>query len=468
MQATKRAGGGLALCLRTGLLVFILTALAGASCPQTSSPAIQEQQAEPSQAQGESSSRKSHHIRVPVEDEQQQAPELKQAEASIDRKDYVTAESLLQKCAARQPANYVVWFDLGFVENALGNTNDSITAYRKSVAAKPDVFEANLNLGLQLAKIKDPQAEQYLRTATQLAPAGDVAQGRYRAWLALARTVEQSKPEEALAAYQQAIDLLPNEAEPHLCRGQLFERQNRFSDAEAEYQQALKLDPHSSDAMTGLADVYMRGRRFPQAEEFLRRLSLEQPASPAVHIQLGRVLAAQGKTDAGIEELQTGTKLDPHDEDALRELAQMYAAAGKNDLAEAEYRKLIAAHPTDAELHRILGETLLKEKRFPEAQQEFATAIKLKPDIGEAYGGLAFAAGENKDFALALRALDARAKFLPEIPVTYFMRASAYDHLHDFKKAAANYHLFLNTAQGKYPDEEWQAEHRLIAIEPRK
>ncbi len=49
-------------------------------------------------------------------------------------------------------ASYVGWFDLGFVENALGNVDASIAAYRKSVAAKPDVFESNLNLGLQLAK----------------------------------------------------------------------------------------------------------------------------------------------------------------------------------------------------------------------------------------------------------------------------------------------------------------------------
>ena len=59
-------------------------------------------------------------------------------------------------------------------------------------------------------------------------------------------------------------------------------------------------------------------------------------------------------------------------------------------------------------------------------------------------------------------------KFLPENPFTYFLRASAYDHLKDLKRAAANYHLFLNTANGKYPEQEWQAKHRLIAIEPKK
>ena len=68
-----------------------------------------------------------------------------------------------------------------------------------------------------------------------------------------------------------------------------------------------------------------------------------------------------------------------------------------------------------------------------------------------------------------VHALDIRAKLLlPETPMTYFLRASAYDHLRDFKNAAANFHLFLNIANGKYPNQEWQAKHRLIAIEPKK
>jgi predicted Zn-dependent protease len=185
-------------------------------------------------------------------------------------------------------------------------------------------------------------------------------------------------------------------------------------------------------------------------------------------MQLGRVLAAEGKTDAAIAELQAGIKLSPGDDAVMRDLAELYTTAGKNALAEAAYRTLLVAHPNEAELHRRLGQALLRQKKFPEAEPEFIRALKLQPDLGVAYGDLAFVAGENKEYPLVIRALDARAKLLPEIPVTYFMRASAYDHLQDFKNAAANYHLFLNTANGQYPDQEWQAQHRLIAIEPKK
>lgn len=420
------------------------------------------------QATGESSSKRSgHHIRVPVEDDNAEPAELKEADEAIDRNDYPNAATILHKFVEREPANYVAWFDLGFVENALGNIAGSIAAYRKSVEAKPDVFESNLNLGLQLAKTGEPDAEKFLRQATRLTPTSHVVEGQYRSWMALAQLLEKTQPEQALDAYRSAAEIQPSQIGPHLSRGEIFEHENKFSDAEIEYKRALALDPHSSDAVTALANLYLRGRRFPDAEEYLRQLIAQQPDSAAAHIQLGRILAAEGKDDDAIGEMQTGLKLTPGDDAAQRDLADLYSTAGQNQLAETSYRRLLTSHPNEAELHRRLGETLLALKKFPDAQQEFTSAIKLKPDFGQAYSGLAFAAGENKDYALALRALDARAKLLPEVPVTYFLRASAYDHLRDYKRAAANYHLFLNSAQGKYPDQEWQAKHRLIAIEPK-
>jgi len=405
---------------------------------------------------------------VEDDDSPTQPAELTKAEAAIDKRDYAAAEPLLRQLLDREPASYVAWFDLGFVQNALGKLDESIAAYRKSVAAKPDVFESNLNLGLQLAKTGQPDAEQFLRAATHLKPTGHAAEGQYRAWLSLAETIEKSKPEEALAAYQHAAALRPKEAEPHLSAGQLFERENKYALAEQEYKLALALDPRSTDAVMGLANIYMRGRRFPEAEEYLRKLLAANADSAPVHIQLARVLAAEGNTKAAIPEMEAGVKLAPGDESALRELGNLYGSAGKNDLAEGIRRKLLAAHPNEAELHRELGQDLLRQSKFPEAQKEFAAAVKLKPDFGQAYGDLAFAAGENKDYPVVIRALDARLKLLPEIPITYFMRASAYDHLRDFKNAAANYRLFLKTANGQYPDQEWQAKHRLIAIEPKK
>jgi tetratricopeptide (TPR) repeat protein len=417
---------------------------------------------------GSNSHQTVHHVQVPDEDSPTQPAELTQAESAIEKKNYAAAEPLLRKLVGRDPSNFEGWFDLGFVENAMGKVEESIAAYRQSVAAKPEVFESNLNLGLQLAKTGQPDAEKFLRAATQLTPTSHVAEGQYRAWLALGDTLKSLRPDEALAAYREAASLQPKEAEPHLEVGLLLEQENKPADAEQEYKRAMVLDAASSEAAVALANLYMHGRRFPEAEGALRKLAAERPASAVVEIQLGRVLAAEGKYDEAIAAMLGGMKLAPGDETAQQDLADLYTAAEKNDLAESAYRGLLQAHPNNAELHRRLGQALLRQKKFPAAQQEFLLAVKLKPDLGEAYGDLAFAGGENADYQLVLRALDTRARYLPEIPITYFLRASAYDHLHDWKTAAVNYHLFLNSAQGLYPDYEWKAKHRLIAIEPKK
>jgi len=465
--ATKAAAGLL-------LAVAVACVMDGAQAVNPDPPASSSSQTQADQIKSptdESSSSKPHHkIRV-VDEDTQPRPELTNAEDFIQKQNYAAAEPLLKKVVESEPSNYEAWFDLGFVENGLGKVDDSIAAYRKSVAAKADVFESNLNLGLELAKTGQPGAEQFLRSATQLKPTSHANEGKARAWLSLGHVLEKSKPEEALVAYQQAETLQPKDPEPHLAVGRLLEEQQKFADAEDEYKQALALAPSSdatADALTGLANISMRGRRFPEAEAYLRKLVAVRSDDAAAHVQLGRVLAAESKNDAAVLEFETGAKLAPADSSVQRDLAEVYSALGKNDLAEGVYRELIASSPNDAELHRDLGHSLVLERKFPEAQKEFVSAVKLKPDFGEAYGDLAFAAGENKDYLLAIKALDTRAKFLPEIPITYFLRASAYDHLKDFKPAAANYHLFLNSANGKYPDQEWQAKHRLVAIEPKK
>ena len=407
-------------------------------------------------------------VRRPKVAEEDSSTLLTQAETAIEKKDYASAEPLLKKVIARDPTNYLAWFDLGFVYSASGKTDDSIVAYRKSVSAKPDVFESNLNLGVMLAKAGQPDAEQFLRTATKLKPSAHVEEGQARAWLSLAKVLEKAKPDEAIEAYHQASALQPKDPEPHLSAGLLLEKQDRVADAEQEYKQVLALDPSSADALAGLANIYMRGQRYSEADDVLRKLLAVRPNDAGAHMQLGRILAIAGHNEDAIAELETALKLAPDDADVRRDLAEVYVSGDKFDQAEVQYRVLVTANPKDAELRARLGKALMKQRKFPEAQQELLVAVQLKSDFGDAYDNLALAANENKNYELAIKALEERGKFIPENPGSYFLRATTYDHLRDYKRAAENYHKFLEVAEGKFPDQEWQARHRLIAIEPKK
>jgi hypothetical protein len=63
-----------------------------------------------------------------------------------------------------------------------------------------------------------------------------------------------------------------------------------------------------------------------------------------------------------------------------------------------------------------------------------------------------------------LNALSMRSKYLSETPATYFLWATSYDSLHLSKQAQDYYRKFLTAADGKFPDQEWQAKHRLVAL----
>ena len=399
-----------------------------------------------------------------VEDTDPTAAKLTQAEDAIAKQDYAAAEPLLKQVVADRPADYAAWYDLGFLYHAQGRDEESIEAYKKSVQAKPTVFESNLNLGLELASADKPEAEQYLRAATKLTPTSHPVDGRKQAWIALGHFLQHSNPEEAVNAFRQAAVVAPKDPEPHLLAGSTLE-QLKSPEAEQEYQLALSMNPNSTDAITALTNFYMAQHRFPDAENLLRKLVILHPNDPAAHIQLGRMLAISGKNDDAIAEMQSGLKLDPSDTKAQRDLADVYAGARKFAEAAQIYTALLEHSPNDAGLHHMLGRALLQQKKFTEAQSELTKAIQLKPDLGDAYGDLALAANNNKDYPLTLKALDLRAKYLPENPLTYFLRATAYDHLRDVKSATKYYHEFLNISGGKFPEQEWQAKHRLIAIE---
>ena len=405
------------------------------------------------------------HHRV-EEPDTSNSPEVDQAEAAMQKQDFATAESLLKKAVTDHPEDFLAWFDLGYVYNATNRLSDAITAYRKSVAAKSDVFESNLNLGILLARQGSyAEAATFLKAATQLKPTAHPEDGLFRAWQSLGIVLQQSDPGQALDAFAQAAKLDPNNPEPHMSAGMILEKQSRLDAAAAEYEAAAKLDPKPIEPLVALSVVYTKQQKYSQAEAVLRKLLAAEPENQTVRVQLGRILAAEGKNDEAAQLLASSVKAsgDPH---AELELGTLYVRAGRYPDAEQMFRSSLQKLPEDPEVHYALGSALMQQKKYPEAQEELLTAVKLKPDLAEAYGNLALVASENKNYQLSIRALDARAKFLPESPATYFLRATSFDNLKNVPQAIENYKRFLQADAGAKPDLEWQARHRLIAIDP--
>jgi len=409
-----------------------------------------------------------HHRVVETVPDDASPPEVEQAETAMQHNDFTSAESLLQKAVATKPGDYRAWFDLGYVYNATNRIPEATEAYRKAVAAKPDVFESNLNLGMLLARQgANAEAATYLKAATQLKPTSQSDEALARAWQALGRVEERIDPQRALAAYAEAAKLNPKSPEPHLAAAVVLETQNKFEAAAREFEIASELDPKSQPALSGLANVYIQEKRYPEAEAALRKVLAADPGNSIARVQLGRVLAEEGKNDEAAQELQKGLQASPNDGRAALELGTLYVKADKYTEAEQQFRIAVQNMPKDAEAHYALGSLLMHVRKYPESQQELLIAVQLKPDLAEAYGNLAVVAAENRNYQLTIKALDYRAKFLPEGPASYFLRATTYDNLKSVPQAVEYYQRFLAADAGKLPDQEWQARHRLIALDPK-
>ncbi len=120
--------------------------------------------------------------------------------------------------------------------------------------------------------------------------------------------------------------------------------------------------------------------------------------------------------------------------------------------------------PDDEEILAAQGENLIRERLYLQAQKVLERAVKLKPDDGDAWSGLAFAASENKQYSSSTARSFHESKIFAETPATYFLWATSYDNLHLSKQAQEYYRKFLAAADGKFPDQEWQAKHRLVAL----
>jgi tetratricopeptide (TPR) repeat protein len=389
-----------------------------------------------------------------------------QAEAAIEKQDFATAEKLLLPVVAANPKDATAWYDLGYVYKATQRRELAVDAYRKSVVAKPSVYEPNLNLALLLAQKNEfDEAAKHMGAALKLMPSSASGETKSKNWIALGEMKQSLDTQGAIAAFRQAAIFAPKNPEPHLLIAKTLRSSKDISGAEAEYRQALALDPQSKEALAGLADISHGsndGTEIVRLREYLQ----STPNDAYAHRRLGQLLLKSGDVDGAMAEFNEGLKSAPEDKALLHEVAAAYATQKRFDLAEPQYAELVRIAPENAQYQYQYGSVLLQLHKFPEAQEHLLQALKLDGKLLDAYGELAIAASENKQYPLTINVLDARGKLTTETPATLFLRATAYDNLKAFSQAAENYHKFLEASKGQFPDNEWKARHRLIAIEP--
>ena len=207
------------------------------------------------------------------------AAHLKQNERSLDA---------FRHAATLAPGTEENWLNLTRESMELSRYSDAISAVQDGLAANPKSYALHLRLGAaQLAAGHYAEAEKVFR---DLVSAGDPLPTGYvglaQVLLRTGRAEEASaeltlaqqklgpnflidyfrglafdrmgKPGEAIAAFQDALKLDPNNAEAHLSLGKTEMSLGRLDGAISELQEALRLSPNNEQARRLLSKAYTR------------------------------------------------------------------------------------------------------------------------------------------------------------------------------------------------------------------
>jgi tetratricopeptide (TPR) repeat protein len=369
------------------------------------------------------------------------------------------AAAILEKLVAADPQDYRVRFNLAFAYSQLQRDPEAVEHYRKVVEQQPDLTAARLNLGMLLLRQKRPaEAVPHLAAAAAQRPE-DFRSQFY--WAEALLGSGQAEP--AAAAYRKALGRDPQSAAAALGLGRALARSGTIDLAREQYLQAAQLDPDYSDALLEFGDLLEQRQEPGQALGLYLEYLKMKPEAVEVRERTGVLLLQQQRYTEAMEHLETAVKENPTPANQAA-LAQGYAMTKQTAKALPLLRAAAEAEPGDADLRFRLGTALLETGESEAASREFLAVVQKQPENAAAWNGLGFALYKLENFPGALQAMDRAAQLGTEPPGNHFLRAIILDKFQQYPAALESYQRFLETASGKYPDDEFKARQRVRII----
>ena len=405
---------------------------------------------------------------------------LQAADEALAARDYPRAVKLLRPLAEAEPKNAKLLYDLGSAQDALDQTSAAETSYRASIEDEAAYLEPRVALGLMLARAgRLDDARTALLGAVAISNTEKLADAdkpvRARALRALARIDSRTRPVDARTELLAALAISPEMPEDTLLAAELAEHAGNGSDAaEVAYRRALAEAPNDPAATAGLAHLLAKEKGYDEAEKLLTAALAAHPNDAPMTIELASVYTAEDKSTEALPLIERLHAADPGEASVTRLLAELYVDDKQYAPAEPLLAGLCAQHPQEGEIVDLRAQALLHLKRSAEAERiltrvvEEPSYFKSTEEWGAAAGDLAFAASQNDHPAIVVQVLTNRAKVLPPSPPILFLLAISEDKLHHTRNAVQAYQDFVAASNGASPNEEFEARHRLIALEHRK
>ena len=366
------------------------------------------------------------------------------------------------------PKDEAARFGLALAQSQAGKSLEAAQSYLEVLKINPNLWEAELNLGILLMGENDSVgALPHLEAAHRLNPRNFPSALYTAKALAVQEKLVQAEP-----LFQSALELAREPGDRfqvYTSLAALYMKQKEYSKAEQNFLEARKLQSGTDRIDLDLVGLYIESGQGERALPLLRELAESQPKDAQVQELLGKLLLEKKDSQSAVQALETALQFqkDPYRrKDLSIILAGTYQELGRTDDAIRLLKDLAADSP-DPELHFKLGTLYLHKRDLDASIQEFMGTIRLKRDFAEAYSNLGSAFMLQEKYSDAIGALSRFKEIKPEVAGTYFYLGIAYDKLNNYPNAITNYRTFLQLGQGKSDKLEFQARERLKVLEKR-
>ena len=269
-----------------------------------------------------------------------------------------------------------------------------------------------------------------------------------RAWLSVGYLFSlQEKHEDAIAAYDEAVRLKPNDALAYNNRGVAKNSLGRHEAAIADYNQAIQLKPDYALAYInrGVAKNAL-GHREAAIADYDEAIRLKSDDALA-YFNRGNAKNALGHHEAAIADYNQAIQLKPDYAKAYFNRGAAKDGLGHHEAAIADYNQVIQLKPDYAKAYFNRGAAKDGLGHHEAAIADYNQAIQLKPNLAEAYnnrGTAKYDLGHRED---AIADFDEAIRLKPDYAKAYNNRGKVKSKLRRIDEARRDFEKVRDLAR---------------------
>ena len=189
----------------------------------------------------------------------------------------------------------------------------------------------------------------------------------------------QGKSEEALLAYESAIQKNTNNLDVYHNAGILLNKLGRPKEAINKFREVVELDPEDVDARNNIGVILQKLNQHEEALTHLSKAVTLSPGNASVFFNYANSLKAIGKDDEALEIYNQAVRLDPAFSVAFNNRGNLLESMKRYEDARRSYTRAIELDRSYVSAYSNRGVVEKKLGNYPGAAKDFTKATELDP-----------------------------------------------------------------------------------------